>query len=623
MISIQTANLSVIPGQIRHNYENMIKEINIAKENHADIIIFPELTLTGYFIGDLWEQPSFLRECDKYKEKIVSASQDIIIIFGHIAIDETKKNTDGRYRKYNAAFIAKDGKLLKNDAHHLYTIKTLLPTYRQFDDPRHFTSLLTVALEENTTVENLIAPYTVTKRNETIRIGLLLCEDSWDENYSISPSIILTEKKSDILINISASPFSLGKNQKRHRLFHEQGQNHHTPTLYINRQGVENTGKTIYMYDGITSAYDQKGNNIHETTPFLTARTRWTFNNEAKTLIISEKRTYSETNLLTPLQYGLSEFLKAIHIDHVTIGISGGIDSAVNAALFRSILPKENILLVNTPTKFNSLTTRTLAKELADRLETYYTEIPITHFINETISTLQNKTISTKTTETTLSLSNLAIENIQARDRSSRILTGLSSAFGGIFTCNANKTELTIGYGTLYGDLTGALSATGDLWKHQIYQLGRELNAHFQTPVIPEKIFTIKPSAELSENQDINKNLGDPLIYEYHDYLFRTWTESWNRTAPEEILQWYHDNTLEEKIGTPLSVHKLFPTPIDFIKDLEKWWNLYAGFAVAKRIQSPPILAISRRPYGTDLRESQLSPYYTDRYVQLKNELLK
>ena len=170
--------------------------------------------------------------------------------------------------------------------------------------------------------------------------------------------------------------------------------------------------------------------------------------------------------------------------------------------------------------------------------------------------------------------------------------------------------------------MAGALAATADLWKHQIYRLGRLLNDHFGGPVIPEGIFTIRPSAELSDAQAVEKGLGDPMIYDYHDYLFRSFVEPWERKTPEDILTWYAEGTLEKEIGTPLSVKGLFPTAAEFIADLEKWWNLFAGFAVAKRIQSPPLIAVSRRPYGYDLRESQLRPYYTDAYLALKEKLL-
>lgn len=325
--------------------------------------------------------------------------------------------------------------------------------------------------------------------------------------------------------------------------------------------------------------------------------------------------------LLPALRYGVSQFLSAIHVDKVVIGVSGGIDSAVNAALYRSVLPADQVLLVNTPTRFNSETTKNLAATLARHLGSPYVTVPIGDFIDSTVNVLGSLTISTEKGETPLVLSSFMKENIQARDRSARVLAALAASFGGVFTCNANKTEFSVGYATLYGDMAGALAATADLWKHQIYALGRSLNAWYNQTIIPEGIFSVKPSAELSDAQAVDKGLGDPMIYDYHDYLLRSFIEPWERKTPEDILRWYIEGRLEEEIGTPLSVKSIFPTTEAFIADLEKWWNLFAGFAVAKRIQSPPLIAVSRRPYGYDLRESQLAPYYTDGYYKLKREL--
>ena len=159
-------------------------------------------------------------------------------------------------------------------------------------------------------------------------------------------------------------------------------------------------------------------------------------------------------------------------------------------------------------------------------------------------------------------------EKLQARDRSSRILAALSAAFGGIFTCNANKTETTVGYGTLYGDLAGAFAATADLWKYQIYDLGRKLNAWYGRAVIPKGIFTVMPSAELSENQDVTQGKGDPLIYEYHDYLFRSFIEPWQRQTPEDILKAYAKGNLEDLIGCSIIVSNISRPPKISLKTL-------------------------------------------------------
>jgi NAD+ synthase (glutamine-hydrolysing) len=629
MIRIETAQIDVIPGNVRANWQSIASEIEEARRKKADILVLPELCLSGYLIGDLWDQDAFLRECESYGKKIAAASQGLTIVWGNVYVDWEKIGDDGRPRKYNAAFAAYNGSFILPENGRLpCAIKTLLPNYKEFDDPRYFTSLIEAAAEEETSVSELLSPFLlpIPSTGDTLRTGILLCEDSWDENYRIHPMKILAGKNISLFLNLSASPYTLGKNGKRHRMLQSAMKTLHTPMLYVNQRGLQNNGKTCYTFDGMTASYDAEGRLTGEAKPYTEPRTLFAFNEQTGELAPEEPHPpVTGDFVLSALSYGLSHFLSAIHCDHVVIGVSGGIDSAVNAALYRTVLPADQVLLVNTPTKFNSETTKSLARQLAQNLSCPFITLPIGSFIEETVKQLDGITLSSPSghPDQVLHLTSFMKENMQARDRSSRILSALSSAFHGIFTCNANKTELTVGYGTLYGDLAGALAATGDLWKHQVYELGRALNEHFGSPVIPEGIFTVKPSAELSEKQDVDKGLGDPLIYEYHDYLLRSFVESWRRVTPEELLTWYAEGSLESHIGCQVSVRELFPTPQQFISDLERWWNLFAGFAVAKRIQAPPILAVSRRPYGFDLRESQVQPYYTDAYLALKDKLLK
>ena len=203
-------------------------------------------------------------------------------------------------------------------------------------------------------------------------------------------------------------------------------------------------------------------------------------------------------------------------------------------------------------------------------------------------------------------------------------MAALAAAIGGGFTCNANKAEMTVGYATLYGDEAGFLAALADLWKNQVYALAKYLNEKiYRREVVPQGIIDIVPSAELSNAQNVDEGKGDPLKYPYHDFLFRAFIESWNKITPEDILKWYAEKNLEKEIGCEVGlVEKYFPTAEEFINDLERWWKLFTGMAVAKRIQSPPVLAVSRRAYGFDHRESQNGFYFTQKYKQLKEKLL-
>lgn len=613
MITISLAQIEVQPGHPDKNAKKMLAMIAEAKSTGTDIIIFPEMSIPGYLLGDTWEQASFLEDCLYYGQKIIAASQGIHIMFGNIAVDWNKRNYDGRPRKYNAFFTAFDGRLLKSAANpYPFVIKTLLPNYREFDDTRYFFSLQKLANEMHVPAETLLNPLPLEIRGQKLQVGCLLCEDGWSDDYAFSPMEILHKKRADLFINISASPYTLGKNDKRHRVFAKQAQAYQTPLVYVNNIGLQNNGKTVYTFDGASTVYNRDGSIIASCEPYKEA---------LHTLHLDQTQAYTSLPVEDPeesaaiyaaLSYGIRTFLKNIHMEKIVIGVSGGIDSAVAAALYASILGPQNVLLINMPSIYNSPTTKDLSAKLAANLGCNYAILPIQEVVDYTIRQLENAAIVNAATKETfhLQVSSFVAENIQARDRSARILAGVAASFGGGFTCNANKAETTVGYSTLYGDQSGFLAALADLWKHQIYALANYLNhVVYRREVIPQASIDIVPSAELSASQAVDEGKGDPLKYPYHDYLFRSFVERWNKATPQDILQWYKEDRLEENIGCEKGiVKKLFPAAKDFIIDLERWWNLFSGMAVAKRIQAPPILAVSRRAYGFDHREAQNGP---------------
>lgn len=270
------------------------------------------------------------------------------------------------------------------------------------------------------------------------------------------------------------------------------------------------------------------------------------------------------------------------------------------------------------PSVFNSVTTKSLSERLAKNLGCNYAVVPIQESVDYTVNQLKGTSFTRPGKISSINISNFVKENIQARDRSGRVLAAIAAAVGGVFTCNANKAETTVGYATLYGDEAGFLCALADLWKFQVYALANYLNdVIYESEVIPQGIIDIVPSAELSSAQNVDEGKGDPLKYPYHDYLFRAFVE--DLKTPEDILNWYIEGTLEKNIGCQRGlVEKYFPTKKDFTADLERWWKLFTGMAVAKRIQSPPILAVSRRAYG-EFNESQNIPYFTQAFLDNKN----
>ncbi len=628
MLQIALAQMRVIPGFPDRNTETMLRSISEARERNADLVIFPEMAIPGYLLGDTWEQPSFLEDCVACGEEIIAASRGITVMFGNIAVDWTKKNNDGRVRKYNAFFTAQDGRLVApEDTPYPFAIKTLMPNYREFDDTRHFFSLQKLAREHGVTPESLIAPVRFSVRGRSYTVGCMLCEDGWSDDYELSPLEVLCKKaQPDFFVNISSSPYTLGKNAKRHRVFSRLAAEAGVPLLYVNNVGVQNNGKTVYTFDGANAAYDAKGTLRVTGTPYaqkLQIFKLETLGEQPQAVPPEESET---AHIYRALSYGVRLFLESIRMNRVVIGVSGGIDSAVTAALYARVLPPENLLLVNMPSVHNSETTKSLAQLLAENLGCRYAVVSIQPSVDLTIRQLETVPVKNYYDDTIsqFRVSSFAAENIQARDRSARVLAALAATFGGGFTCNANKAETTVGYSTLYGDQSGFLSALADLWKYQVYDLARYLNEEvYKREVIPQATIDIMPSAELSEQQDVDKGQGDPLFYPYHDYLFRSFVERWQKATPQDILTWYAAGTLERNIGCSEGlVAKLFPTPKAFIDDLERWWNQFSGLAVAKRIQSPPILAVSRRAFGFDHREAQNGPYYTRKYNSLKAKLL-
>ncbi len=378
--------------------------------------------------------------------------------------------------------------------------------------------------------------------------------------------------------------------------------------------GISVLGKIIKVSSGSSAILNNRGHAVIRARAFredfLTVELE-TLSGDIKLSLPPAPIPKGSDFIYKQLCFGAKEFFHLAGIKKIVLGLSGGIDSAVVAALYCQILGAENVVAVNMPCKYNSEITQKIAGSIAHNLDCGYHVIPITQGVQE---------LQTILTDNKLTCSGLTLENIQARERGARILAAVAAANDAAVSCNSNKAELTVGYATFYGDLTGVLSVIGDLWKYQVYELGRYLNEQiYKSQVIPEAAFQIRPSAELSEEQTVG-NGGDPLYYPYHDYLFNAFTSS---TTPTKIIQWYQDGVLEEKLGCRSGILDIIfkKEPSAFINDLEHWYNAYRGLSVAKRLQAPPIIAVSENPFT--FPEPQIGAYYSQQYQDIKKALLQ
>ncbi len=621
-MKIAVAQIEVVPGNPEHNLKTCLDTQQNAFDSGANVVVFPELCLSGYLVGDIWEERSFVQELVEMGKELASAAHHGVSCFGNVGVDETAIGEDGRPRRFNAAWVSDHGTIIHHPRFGLpFLPKTLLPNYREFEETRHFFDTRRLVLEKGLKKEDGIEPVTVYIDNKPISLGIYLCEDGWHEDYGFDVPRVLSTKGAECLVNLSGSPFTLNKEQKRHRVFAAQAATLCRPLVYVNCVGMQNNGKTLFSFDGNSSVYDRHGRVIHESPHFNPS------------FDVVDLRGAQPIRQVSPapmarihqcLKNAIGIYMRRFGLHRTVIGVSGGIDSAVSAAFFTDLLGADNVLLVNMPSRYNTDTTINLARELTDNLSTWRATISIEESVALSRKQMDGITIRRQDKERTLSLTPFHLENVQARDRSARILSAVACEFGAVFPSNANKSETMVGYATLYGDHAGFLAPFADLWKYQIYGLGRYLNETvFKKAVIPEGIFDVKPSAELSAAQNPDKGEGDPILYEYHDKLFEAWMQRWQRLSPEDILRFYAAGCLEAQLNLNIRLDTIFPSAAMFIDDLERWWNAFKGLGVVKRVQAPPVVAVCRRAFGFDYRESLMPPYYTRQYRVLKTALLE
>ncbi|MBI4851644.1 MAG: NAD(+) synthase [Acidobacteria bacterium] len=613
-LKISLCQMPVIAGRPDLNRDYIIKEIELACKKGSDIIVFPEMSVTGYIIGDLYDDEYFIKDAQRCNEQIrFSTKSGITAIWGNITLDIKNKGENGRPRKFNTALIAQNGQWLG------YTYKTLQPNYRIFDDDRHFYSTRKVFEEElqnlsledkenSLIVQDYFLPFEIQTKIGEIKIGITLCEDMWCEDYSYNPTKYFVDNGAELIFNLSASPWSWQKNRKRHEIVKKLLSISKVPFVYVNNTNIQNTGKNLVVFDGSSTVYNSEGEIIFSIPAYEEGTKELTF---SQSMLVASLAPPDDTKeLYLALNTAIREYFKTLPPTHrkVIVGLSGGIDSALTLALYVDVLGKENVFAINMPSRFNSEATKNIAQKIATNLDVIYEIRPI----QEIVDLIAEKTGVKENSP--------SYENIQARARM-EILAARAQSLSAVFSSNWNKIEASFGYGTLYGDMAGFVAPIGDLVKREVYQLADYLNKTiYKKEVIPQECFEIAPTAELQENQQDPFDYGNLERRGYHDEMVRAFTDF--RLNPEWFLEKYAQKTLEKELKLlPNTLKRLFPYTSDFIKDLEKHWQLFYG-SYFKRIQSAPVPIVSKRAFGTDLRESILSAHFTSRYLELKRFLL-
>ena len=378
------------------------------------------------------------------------------------------------------------------------------------------------------------------------------------------------------------------------------------PVFYIDAVGTENSGKNIYAMDGGSGIWDKAGNQVFAMLRFQAAECLVEVADDGSVSGFPQGTVVEQDRIVDihdALVFMIRENLKKFHIPRMVIGASGGIDSAVSAALYAEAIGPENVYLVNMPTRFNSATTRNAAADLAKNLGCPYMVAPISDIVESVCGALEK--CSFDSDGKPIKVEGINHENLQARTRSGAVLLTVASVLGAGITCNGNKSEATTGYCTLYGDSCGVMCALGDLWKTDVYALARYINRDKER--VPQASIDVPASAELSEAMNVDEGKGDPIKYPYHDKLFAEWVDRGCSLENTERRLAAGFEKYCEDLGVDLGYFKsLFKTPEDALNDMRAWHRRFRGIALAKRIQFPPILSVSGTAFGAEYPESQV-----------------
>ncbi len=536
-MKVAFAQLNYTIGDFEGNSEKIVSKIKESKEKGVDLVVFSELSVTGYYPHDLLEKQEFIKKAEDAVAEIAKVCVGIAALVGAPRINKHERGKN----LYNSAFFLADGKI--QSVHN----KTLLPTYDIFDEYRHF--------EPNRNFN--IVEYKGEK------IAITICEDLWDEQptanefgkdklYSVSPMEELSKLNPDFVVNLSASPFSYNQEGWRKNVLINKAKNYKLPVLYCNQVGAQ----TELVFDGGSVYIDANGEIIKELKYF-----------EEDYLII-DTQNVGEKELQTKVDYiekihdalvlGVRDYFNKMGFKRATLGLSGGIDSAVTTVLAVRALGTENVRVLLMPSKYSSDHSVEDARVLAENLGIQYDVVNIQGAVDQFEKALAPLFEGT--------IPDVTEENIQARARGIYVMA-ISNKFGHILLNTTNKSECAVGYGTLYGDMNGGLAVLGDVYKMDVFKLSRFMNKDGE--VIPENTIVKPPSAELRPDQKDTDSLPE---YKDLDEMLFNYIEL--NKSPMEIAELGFDEQVVRRVIRMVNMNEY------------------------KRFQAAPILRVSSKAFG-------------------------
>ena len=559
-MKIYLAQFNPIVGDLEGNAKKILKISHYAFKSSADLVLTPELSLWGYPPKDLLFNRSLIKKQDKILNKlsidIANQFQNLSIIIG---LAET---IDDNFfpNLYNSIALIEKGKWS------VIARKNILPTYEVFDEKRYFRSGNKISILEKNINQRMW------------KIGITICEDLWvNQNiegrgmHKRDPINDFESKELDCLINLSASPFTIGKFKNRQKIANNAANKLKTKMIYLNQIG----GNDDLIFDGSSFILDRKGEKIKQLSSCKEDFYCWNMNKQ-KNILHNERNISDLESIFDALVLGVKDYAKKCGFKTALIGLSGGIDSALVTVIATAALGSKNVFSIAMPSKWNSINSKIDAEELARRLNINFDIISIENLFESFKETLEDSI--------NLGIEGVVCENIQSRIRGS-LLMALANKNNHLLLSTGNKSELAVGYCTLYGDMNGGLAVIGDLYKTKVFKLcnwidsklsnqSRKIyNLPLNNKIIGDKICNKPPSAELGPNQ-LDSDFLPP--YTQLDVILKGLIEE-----KKDVIQLQKEGNEDELISKVLML----------IKKSE-----------FKRKQAPPILKLSNQSLGNDWR---------------------